>query len=64
MLNNIKSNHIMNVIFKNLRNKRKLKIIKYNKRLCNKLDLGKKDFKVYEILQKFNILQFLIFDYK
>ena len=37
-----------------MKNKRILKIIKYNKRLYKKLDLGRNDFKVYEILQEFN----------
>ena len=38
-----------------MKNKRKLNIIKYNKRLYNKLDLGKRDFKVYEMLKEFNV---------
>ena len=54
MLDKIKSIIIIIRIFKNMRNKRKLQIIKYNKRLYNKLDIEKKDFKVYEILQEFN----------
>ena len=54
MLDKIKSEYIIKEIFNDMKNKRKLKIIKYNKRLYNKLDLGKKDFKVYEILQEFN----------
>ena len=53
-MDKIKSKYIIKEIFNNMKNKRKLKIIKYNKKLYNKLDLEKKDFKVYEILQEFN----------
>ena len=54
MLENVKSMIIINIIFKNIKNKRKLKIIKYNKSLMNKLHITIDDFKVYEILKEFN----------
>ena len=54
MLDNVKSNLIMNKIFANLKNKRKLIIIKYNKRLLNRINITKKDFKMYQLLKDFN----------
>ena len=44
----------MDKIFNNLKNKRKLKIIKYNKKLLDKLNITKDNFKVYKILKEFN----------
>ena len=54
MLKNVKSKLIMNLIFKHVKNKRKLKITKYNKRMQNILYITKKDFEVYETLKELN----------
>ena len=54
MLKTIKSNLIMKAIFKNIHNKIKLKIIKYNKYMIQRLDIKKEDFKMYELLKEFN----------
>ena len=43
MLKAIKSNLIMKTIFKNIHNKIKLKIIKYNKYMIRRLDIKKED---------------------
>ena len=54
MLKIIKSNLIMKTIFKNIHNKIKLKIIKYNKYMIRRLDIKTEDFKIYETLKEFN----------
>ena len=54
MLKTIKSNFIIKTIFKNIHNKIKLKIIKYNKYMIRRLDIKTEDFKIYETLKKFN----------
>ena len=54
MLENIKSQYILEIIFQNLKNKRKLRLIKYNKIILNRLNITKEDFKVYEALKTFN----------
>ena len=54
MLDNIKSNLIMIIIFNNMKNKRKLKLVKYNKRMMNRLNITKSNFQEYEILKEFN----------
>ena len=54
MLKIIKSNLIMKTIFKNIHNKIKLKIIKYNKYMISRLDIKTEDFKIYETLKEFN----------
>ena len=54
MLNNVKSILILKKIFGKVKNKRKLNIIKYNKRIRIKLDIDKEDFEIYITLKKFN----------
>ena len=54
MLNNIKSKYIVKEIFEKIKNKRKLNIIKYNKRIKDKLNIHKEDFEIYVILKEFN----------
>ena len=54
MLNNVACNYILQQIFNNLKNRRKLKIVKYNKVLLNRLYISKEDFKAYEELKEFN----------
>ena len=59
MLDKIKSLKILNIIFRNLRKRTKLKIIKYNKKIQDKLNIDMKDFKDLKLLkdlnQKFNL---------
>ena len=54
MLNKIKNKYILKEIFNNIRNKRKLKILKHNKALMSQINITKKDFEEYQSLKKFN----------
>ena len=54
MLSLIHSKFILDSIFKNIRNKRKLNLIKYNKSLLNTLNITKEDFNAYLTLHEFN----------
>ena len=54
MLDKIKSKLIIKEIFKKIKSKRKLNIIKYNKRLLTKLNIDKKDFEICTILNQYN----------
>ena len=47
MLDKIKSKFILKNIFRKIKNKRKLNIIKYNKRILNRLNIVKEDFEMY-----------------
>ena len=51
MLEDIKSNQILDTIFQKMKNKRKLKIIKCSKKIINRLNITKDDFKAYETLK-------------
>ena len=54
MLDNLKSKYILKEIFEKIQNKRKLNIIKYNKRIKAKLNINKEDFEIYITLKEFN----------
>ena len=54
MLEKVKSKYILKEIFLKIKNKRKLNIIKYNKRIKIKLDINKEDFEIYITLKEFN----------
>ena len=54
MLDNVKSKYILEEIFKKIKNKRKLKIIKYNKRLLAKLNINREDFEICSKLKDIN----------
>ena len=54
MLRKIKSKKILKNIFKNLKNRIKLKILKYNKNLLFQLNIQKKDFENYLLLKEIN----------
>ena len=54
MLDKVKSKNILKVIFEMIKNKRKVNIIKYNKRIMIKLNINKEDFEIYITLKKFN----------
>ena len=45
MLEDIKSNQILDTIFQKMKNKRKLKNIKCSKKIINRLNITKDDFK-------------------
>ena len=55
MLNNIKSQYILRIIFTYLRKRLNLKLIKYNKNLQVKLNIEIKDFKKYKLLKNVNL---------
>ena len=55
MLDNVKSKYILQKIFEKIKNKRKLNIIKHNKRVMIKLDINKEDFETYITLKEFNV---------
>ena len=52
MLDNIKSKIILKIVMEHLRQKLKLKIVKNNKKLINKLNLTIKDFQRFEKIRK------------
>jgi len=54
MLDKVKSKYILKEIFEMIKNKRKLNIIKYNKRITVKLNINKIDFEIYIPLKKYN----------
>ena len=54
MLGNIENKYILTAIFEFMRNKKKLNIIRFNKRIKEKLNIKKEDYKVYELLEEFN----------
>ena len=54
MFDNVKSKYILKEIFEKMKNKRKLNIIKYNKRIKFKSNINKKDFEIYISLREFN----------
>ena len=54
MLKNIKSKFILNLIFGYLKNKIKLKIVKHNKNLLFKLNIGFEDFQKYQLIKELN----------
>ena len=54
MLDNLKSKYILKEILEKIQNKRKLNIIKYNKRIKAKLNINKEDFEIYITLKEFN----------
>ena len=47
ILENIKSRYILSKIYDNMTKKKKLKIVKYNKRIQNRINSSIKDYKEY-----------------
>ena len=47
IIENIKSRYILSKIYGNMTKKKKLEIVKYNKKVQNRLNLGVKDYKEY-----------------
>jgi hypothetical protein len=54
LLDKIKSDHILKEIFGNIRKGTLYKIIRYNKRLQNKLNITKKDYKDFGKIIRYN----------
>ena len=47
IIENIKSRYILSKIYNNMTKKKKLEIVKYNKRIQNRLNLSIQDYKEY-----------------
>ena len=47
ILKNIKSNYILSKIYNNIKRRKYLEIVKYNKKIQNRLNLSIKDYKEY-----------------
>ena len=54
MLNNIRSRKILNIILGTLKKRIELKLLKYNKKIMNKLNINKENFESYYPLKNFN----------
>ena len=52
----IRSDYILDITFNHIRNKKKLNIIKYNRKLLSRLNITKEDFEAYIHLKVFNII--------
>ena len=55
MLNNVKSIYILNIILGLLKKRIKLKLVKYNKKFINKLNIMKEDFGQFILLKEINL---------
>ena len=51
IIENIKSRYILSKIYDNMPKKKKLEIVKYNKKVQNRLNLGVKDYKEYSEIE-------------
>ena len=51
IIENIKSRYILSKIYNNMTIKKKLEIVKYNKRIQNRLNLDVKDYKEYSEIE-------------
>ena len=51
ILKYIKSNYVLKKIYDNLKEKKKLQIVKYNKKILNRLNLNVKDYKKYRAIE-------------
>ena len=54
MLNEIKRKNVLKIIFEKLRMKKILNLLKYNKRLLDKLKININDYKDYLVLKQLN----------
>ena len=55
MLNGIKSPNILAIVLEPLKKRIKLKIIKYNKTIKDKLNINLKDYEEFKILKELNL---------
>ena len=51
IIENIKSRYILSKIYDNMTKKKKLEIVKYNKKIQNRLNLDIKDYKEYSEIE-------------
>ena len=51
IIENIKSRYILSKIYENITKKKKLEIVKYNKKIQNRLNLDVKDYKEYREIE-------------
>ena len=51
IIDNINSKYILSKIYNNMTKKKKLQIVKYNKKVQNRLNLGIKDYKEYSEIE-------------
>jgi Leucine-rich repeat (LRR) protein len=61
MLDNVKSKYILEAIFECMRNKKKLNILRFNKRIKKRLNITKEDYDKF-ILEEFNFMYNLNID--
>ena len=56
IIENIKSDYFLQKLYDNMTKKKKLEIIKYNKRIQNRINLSVNDYKEYLIIKKIKTL--------
>ena len=54
MLRKIRSKYVLNIIFGKLKKRKELNLIKYNKKIIDKLNIKKNDFEDFIFLMEFN----------
>ena len=54
MLQKIRCKYLLEIIFHNMKKRKRMKILKYNKNILSKINIAKEDFKTYELLKEFN----------
>ena len=55
MLNKVRSIKILNIILVTLKKRIELKLLKYNKKIMNKLNINKEDFEQFILLKEMNL---------
>ena len=56
IIEKLKSRYILSKVFDNISKKKKLEIVKYNKRIQNRINLSVNDYKEYLIIKKIKTL--------
>ena len=64
ILDNLKSDYLLKILYDNIPKKLKFEIIKYNKKLQNKLNLSIQDYKVYFETSKQIVIEITFTKYK
>ncbi len=54
MFNKIRSNKVLSNIFGSIKNRMKMKIVKYNKNVQKRLNIYKEDYEKFVIIKEFN----------
>ena len=60
-IDNIGSNYILSYIYDLMTKKKKLEIVKYNKKLQNKLNLSIKDYKEFSHIENIQLISVILF---